>query len=200
MTRTSSPLLCCLLILLVSLAQTGCQRDDAQRDDAQRDDAQPDKKADATEVTLQVVDKAGYEAALAKLKGKVVLVDFWATWCLPCREGFPHTVEWNTEYAEKGLAAMSVSMEFDPAADKQRALEFLTKQKANFTNLLDDGGAEEEAFERHNIIGGIPHYKLYDRVGKLLKTFSNEDPDNPLDPKEIEAAIRTALELPAVKD
>ena len=214
MTRTSSPLLCGLAVCLAAFVQTGCGRHDSagQNDSTPKtqpgenspsDDGKAEKKSDKpsdSEVTIQVVDKAGYEAALAKLKGKVILVDFWATWCAPCREGFPHTVEWHNKYAEKGLAAVSVSMEFDPKDDKQRALDFLTRQKANFVNLLDDAGAEEEAFERYDIADGIPHYKLYGRDGKLVRTFGNEDPDNPLDPKDIEAAIKAAVDVPAGND
>src|SRR4051812_16546324 len=62
-------------------------------------------------VTARIVDKAGYDKAVAAYKGKVVVVDCWATWCVPCRQAFPKTVEMAKTYADKGVVV--VSMSFD---------------------------------------------------------------------------------------
>ena len=149
-------------------------------------------------ITLEVVDREGYDKVLADKdhRGKVVVVDFWATWCVPCLKNFKHTVEWRKKYGEKGLAVVSMSMD-DPEDDetRERALEFLKKQNATFTNLMSQYGGEEEGMEAFDIDGGsLPHFKLYDRRGKLIKTFGG-DPDKPVEHEQVETEIRKALGL-----
>ncbi|NOX53584.1 MAG: redoxin family protein [Planctomycetes bacterium] len=147
-------------------------------------------------VTLRLVDRAEYESILKELRGKVVLVDFWATWCIPCVQAFPHTVEWAEKYADQGLVCVSVSFDDpDERGGNAQALAFLERQGAEkLVNLLSRFGADAQSFEAFEISGGgIPHYKLYDRRGELIGSFGNDDPDHPLNPEEIEAAIVEAL-------
>jgi thiol-disulfide isomerase/thioredoxin len=61
----------------------------------------------APEFTLKTLE--GEEVSLASLKGKVVLLDFWATWCAPCRESIPHLVNLRKEFGEKGLVILGMS-------------------------------------------------------------------------------------------
>ena len=146
--------------------------------------------------SLEVVDAAGYQSVLDNHRGKVVLVDFWATWCVPCRQGFPHTVELSRAYADDGLAVISVSLD-DPDESKDAALEFLQEQHADFTNLISSLGSGTESVEAFDIDGGgVPHYKLYDREGALIRKFSS-DGQSAIDPATVEAAVREALGLPA---
>ena len=147
-------------------------------------------------VNLLLVDRQAYDRLLQRFRGKVVLVDFWATWCLPCVENFPHTVEWFRKYADKGLQCVSVSFDDpDENGTNRRVLEFLKQQGATFTNLLSKYGADAESFNAFRLdAGGIPCYKLYDRQGRLVRIFSNNDPDHPLDPAEIEQAILQELD------
>jgi len=122
-------------------------------------------------VTVQVADRAGYERLLQQHRGKVVLADFWATWCIPCVKQFEHTVELHQKYAPKGLAVISVSL--DEPDDRESVQEFLAQKGATFDNLLSSSGAGNEAFRAFEIENGaLPHYKLYDRQGKLRKTFA----------------------------
>lgn len=121
-------------------------------------------------VTLAVVEPDGYKKVLAAHRGKVVLVDFWATWCLPCVRQFPHTVELSRKYADRKLAVVSMSL--DEPDERDRALTFLEKQEARFDNLLSRYGGSEASYEAYAIPGGsVPHYKLYDRKGVERYTF-----------------------------
>ncbi len=148
------------------------------------------------DVTASVVDPEGFQDAIARHAGKVVLVDCWATWCVPCREAFPHTVELSRKYAPQGLVVLSLSFD-DPTADgapPPKAVEFLKEQQATFENYVSRAElATPEAAGLEIDDGILPHYKLYGRDGKLIKSFSGGDPDEPLTPDSIEAAVKTAL-------
>src|SRR3954467_13276981 len=86
------------------------------------------------------LDPIGYSDLIAELrglKGKVVLVDVWGTFCAPCMEKFPHVVALHQKYARAGLAVISVSVDPPDDADaKAAAQDFLTRQRATFRNVL----------------------------------------------------------------
>ena len=64
------------------------------------------------------VDRTGFDRVIAENAGKVVLVDYWASWCPPCQYAFPHTVALYVENRERGLQVVSVSL--DSAADARK--------------------------------------------------------------------------------
>src|SRR5579863_7948842 len=86
-------------------------------------------------VSLKPVTPEEYKALIAAQKGKVVLVDFWATWCGPCREKFPKTLALAKKYKDQGLTVVSVSMDSPERRDQEKALHFLQEQDAQITNL-----------------------------------------------------------------
>jgi len=146
----------------------------------------------AANVTLKQVDKSQLEAAIQAHAGEVVFVDFWATWCGPCKEQFPHTVELAHKYKDQGLTVISVSCD-DPDGEAG-ALEFLKSKGADFENLISTHGID--TIDVLEIAGGaLPHYRIYDRQGKLIKSFG-PDPDKGLSPEEIEVVVKEALAQP----
>jgi thiol-disulfide isomerase/thioredoxin len=121
-------------------------------------------------VSLRVTDAAGFQEVLDKHRGKVVLVDFWATWCGPCMEQFPHTVELAGKLHERGLAVVAVSMDNPTAEPQVRA--FLEKQGARFDNLLSSYSSPVTATKEFGLPGPVPCYRVYDREGKLHREFA----------------------------
>jgi thiol-disulfide isomerase/thioredoxin len=123
------------------------------------------------DVTLSAVDRAEYEAVIAKHRGKVVLVDFWATWCLPCVEQLPHTLALGKQLADRGLAVVTVSC--DDPTESDRVSKFLSTQQASgATNLISQFGGSPRTMDDFEIAGGaVPFYKLYDRSGRLRQSF-----------------------------
>jgi thiol-disulfide isomerase/thioredoxin len=120
------------------------------------------------EVKVTAVKIDGLEKAVADAKGKVILIDFWATWCPPCVRSFPHLVEQHEKYADRGLVVISVSL--DKSEKTQEVLGFLRKHGADFTNLhLDaDATAGEVMENKFGYEGGIPHGAMFDRQGKRV--------------------------------
>jgi len=156
--------------------------------------AAKDAGDDAVAVTL--IDADGLQAAIEKHAGKVVLVDCWATWCVPCVKDFPHTVELSRKHAADGLVVMSLS--FDDPVDGQvpnKVRKFLQDKDARFEHYLSqldlaDEGASAFAIDE----GALPHYKLYDREGKLIRSFSAADELEPVTHESIAAAVAEALQ------
>jgi thiol-disulfide isomerase/thioredoxin len=122
-------------------------------------------------VQLKVVKHADLVKAIEAHKGKVVLVDFWATWCAPCVAKFPKIVQMQEEFRDKGLVCISVSL--DKPTKQDKALDFLTDKKATFPNYLVEN---PDACQDHWDFVAIPTYLLFGKDGKLVQKFTT-DPD-----------------------
>ena len=96
---------------------------------------------------------------LARLRGRVVYVDFWASWCTPCRRSFPWMNDLDARYRDAGLVIVGVNV------DKRRedALRFLRDVPARFTIVFDPQGATPAAFD----VKGMPSAYLIDRDGRV---------------------------------
>jgi thiol-disulfide isomerase/thioredoxin len=103
------------------------------------------------------------------LRGKVVLVDFWATWCGPCVAKLPGTQQFHDKYRERGLVVIGIHSEQD--ADTCAA--FLKEQGYTFPVALDSGKTAETF-----AISGWPSYFLIDRAGKVVQSFTHEPPSD----------------------
>jgi thiol-disulfide isomerase/thioredoxin len=103
----------------------------------------------------------------SKYKGKVVLVDFWATWCPPCRAELPNVKENYTKYHDKGFEVVGISLDKEPGELE----EFIKEQKLPWDNLFPE--KPEERFWNHPLaekfgIEGIPFTMLVSREGKVI--------------------------------
>jgi thiol-disulfide isomerase/thioredoxin len=130
------------------------------------------------DVNLKVVDGPAHQAAIDAHKGKVVLVDYWATWCDPCKEKFPHIVQLHRDHGGQGLAVLSLSLDYP--ADEASVREFLASQDATFEHMLSKFGNSEDSVTTFKYKGAVPLYKLYDRKGELKYHFTQfpEDYEN----------------------
>jgi peroxiredoxin len=106
-----------------------------------------------------LTDLQGKSWNLKALRGKVVMVNFWATWCQPCRREMPDLDALYKRFKDQGLVILGISDEEAP-----KVKELLSEQKVSYPILLDPGRKVNEAFR----IEGIPKNFVYDRDGKLV--------------------------------
>ena len=116
-----------------------------------------DQKRVHADFTLRDLD--GHDWSMKDLHGKVVLVNFWATWCPPCRKEMPSLQQLYTRFKDQGLVILAIS---DEPSDKVQP--FVSKININFPVLLDPTKAVHQLFT----IEGIPKTFVYDREGKLV--------------------------------
>jgi thiol-disulfide isomerase/thioredoxin len=148
-------------------------------------------KTDAAEIKLEKIAPGELDGLVAQHKGKVVLFDFWATWCVPCVQQYPHTVELSEKHPDD-LVVYTVS--FDEPDDDSLVKKFHAEHGlGNVHALICTEGAAEESYEGFDITGGaLPHYKVFDRDGKLAATLGG-DVENPPDSEKVEAMVAKVL-------
>jgi thiol-disulfide isomerase/thioredoxin len=104
-------------------------------------------------------DGRGGTLALEQLHGQVVYVDFWASWCAPCRRSFPWMNEMQQRYGGRGLAIVAINVD----AKREDALRFLRKYPADFAVVYDGTGATPGAYE----VKAMPSSFLVDAQGRI---------------------------------
>jgi thiol-disulfide isomerase/thioredoxin len=130
-----------------------------------------------------MTDIAGNDVSLSEFKGKVLLLDFWATWCGPCKVEIPHFIELQNKYGKDGLQIVGISV--DDPIDKLEP--YAREMKINYPIL--QGLGHEEVQDAYGPILGIPVNVLISRDGKICATHTG------LTAKEVfEREIRALLE------
>jgi thiol-disulfide isomerase/thioredoxin len=137
---------------------------------------------------LTPVDQASFAKMVATHNGKIVLVDFWATWCVPCRKEMPELVKMSERLRSKGFDFVTVSS--DEAGKEQAALKVLMENAVAEPFYLKKVPDDDKFFESVDTkwSGEIPAMFIYDRSGKRVRSFLGETPV-----KDIEAAIQKLL-------
>lgn len=115
------------------------------------------------------------QAEVAKHNGKVVVVDLWSTWCLPCVRELPHLIQLQKDYPDK-VVCISVNLNYDgrgePAKQGPEVLEFLVSKDAQLVNFLSVT-PDMKIYETLDL-ASIPVAFVYDTSGSLAKRFDNE--------------------------
>jgi peroxiredoxin len=112
---------------------------------------------------IQLKDQAGHAFSLAAFKGQVVVVDFWASWCGPCRKSLPELDGLQNRYAAQGVKVVGISLDSDAGS----MASFLDKVPVRFTILHDPTGQVGEAYA----VVAMPTTFLIDREGRIAARF-----------------------------
>jgi peroxiredoxin len=111
------------------------------------------------DANFTLTDLRGHSWTLRELKGNVVLVNFWATWCPPCRKEMPDLEALYKRFHDRGLVVLAISDE-----DEAKVRNYITEKAYTFPILLDPGRKVNEAMG----VEGIPKSFVYDREGRLV--------------------------------
>jgi peroxiredoxin len=165
------------------LVVVGCTTGDASVSQlasmAESADGGDDQGTIAPEFTLPMLN--GENLSLADTHGQVRLIDFWATWCAPCREEVPMLNELQASYADRGFRIIAIS---DEDADAIR--DFVSDNEVAYTNLV----GTEEIMEAYGVLG-LPAAYLLDAEGRVIESFIGPKPRRVLEEK-IEALLATS--------
>lgn len=107
---------------------------------------------------------------ISKFRGEVVYLDFWATWCGPCRDSFPWMKDMQTKYKDKGLKVVAISLDTDHALARQ----FADELESNFIIGYDDSGDIADIFK----VKGMPTSVIIDRDGLVAEIHEGFRLDN----------------------
>jgi len=108
-------------------------------------------------------DPQGVKQPLEQWRGKVVVVNFWAPWCPPCRKEMPGFVELQRKYGERGLIFIGIALD-----TRENVLAYLRENAINYPVLLGQDDAVELSSAIGNTQGGLPFSAVIDRQGKII--------------------------------
>lgn len=145
--------------------------------------APPEPAAAAALAGLALPDPQGKEQRLDQWRGKVVVVNFWATWCAPCREEMPEFMKAQTEHGAKGLQFVGIAVD---QADK--VAQFATEIGLNYPTLVGGFGAMELSKTLGNSLMALPFTVVLDRKGAIAHTQLGV-----LKPDKLDSIVRQLL-------
>jgi thiol-disulfide isomerase/thioredoxin len=115
-----------------------------------------------SEVELSLKDLSGIDQRLSSYRGRIVVLNFWATWCIPCRQEMPDLAAIQNEYAAFGVQVVGASA--DQIIDRAKVLQFIKQTRINFPVWL---GATTEDMQRFGVGPGLPATIIIGRDGRV---------------------------------
>jgi cytochrome c biogenesis protein CcmG/thiol:disulfide interchange protein DsbE len=141
-----------------------------------------DPKARPANLDFVLKDMDGNDVRFADYKGKVVLLNFWATWCAPCKSEIPAFVQLQDKYREQGVVFLGFSVD-DPV---EKLKPFAAQYKMNYPVLVGDG--RDDVQDAYGPMWGVPVTVFISRDGKICKRHLGEGKKEQFE-KEIQSLL-----------
>lgn len=130
----------------------------------------PENQVEAKAIaTFDFPDLEGNRHTLSDWSGKVIIVNFWATWCPPCRKEIPEFAALQQEYGDQGLQFIGIAIE-----DKEPVEEFIDFIEINYPILIGGDPAIELAQQLGNTLGAVPFSVVIDLQGQIVHRQAGE--------------------------
>ena len=161
MTLKQSLILMIFIFLLIACSQ---QRE--QKDKSVTYSASQAGTANYLDIKVGFFDDAEFKALRKRNHGKILFINTWATWCLPCKEEFPSLVKLAKDYENSDVTIIGISVDY-PHEIESKIIPFLKIQQANFPNFVQNFKKPEELIDLFNEKwrGAVPATFIYDKNG-----------------------------------
>ena len=133
--------------------------------------------------TVRLPDLAGEMRSLADWRGQIVVLNFWATWCPPCRREIPALIELHEAWSDRSVHVVGVAID-----DKSKVVDYVDEIGINYPVLVGETDAIALARAYGNQVGALPYTVVLDRQGSIIERHKGE-----ITRDEAEAIIRSAL-------
>ncbi len=161
-----------VLLAILTFAASGCKP---------RPSVNPSATNHPPAPAFSLTDINGQKLDLAAFRGKVVLLDFWATWCAPCRTEIPHFIDMQNRYGAQGLQIVGISLDDSDKPVKK----YYAEQKMNYPVAVGD----DKLAEAYGGVLGLPVAFIIDREGRIIAKHTGET-DIAVFEKEISDALK----------
>lgn len=141
-----------------------------------------------TEVELKLRDLSGFEQNLTGLKGRLVVLNFWATYCIPCKAEMPDLAAIQNEYAALGIQVVGAST--DAPEDRAKVLQFIKETRINFPIWL---GATTADMNRFGLGGALPGSVIIGKDGRVIRVISGV-----VNQADLRKQIAALIAMPAI--
>lgn len=186
-----------ILLFLVTSFIAGCSQDTGPTSSTTNQSAEEVRTEIVAESGIDLVPLSflDWDLQMSDIAGQIVVMDFWAMWCIPCIERFPHMVELSAHYPEDKVRFVSVNIDDHTDEDAYiSALDFLTAVGADFENYQ----MKEEMFDTFDFFGleSIPAVIVYNTTGNQHVRLSGYRPEDQFTEEDIIANIEELLANP----
>ncbi|MGB9769086.1 MULTISPECIES: TlpA family protein disulfide reductase [Caldisericum] len=158
------------VILLVAGLLTGCSQTSTNNTANTNNTTAQTGNDRETAPDFSWKDNNGNVVKLSDLKGKVVLLDFWATWCGPCRMTIPHVEAIYEKYKDKGVVVIGINLD---QGDLSKVQQFIKEQGMKYLVVTDPNSQVAGLYG----VNSIPRFFIIDKNGKIAKMIIGYDPN-----------------------